>query len=292
MTFLLHYKTPASDRRLVIRTGETARIGHSSWMELCIDDDPSLAEEHFSISYQRQLFLRALAGSQVEVDGNVTSSTTIHSGSKVIAGQCVFEFIQPHLIERRTLSDASTSVSESKPTCVWSDKLSLIDEVGLSVPAVELIRECDTPRVAIELLYAQNLLEDAVRLLAGTLSESQKILWCLSALKEFDVRSGTDFSPSLNAWLSDPCEASRIGIAQIVPWKETSSPWTWLLASITWTGGSLGTQGSTLIAPPRSMITSAIIASLQLSCCHTPADGLRNFCICDGLQRLTRETKE
>jgi hypothetical protein len=295
MTFLLHYITPTQECRRVLRTGEFCRIGQSPWMEIAIDDDSELLDEHFSISYTRQLVVTAIQSETVEIDGSLcTQPTTIQSGMRVKAGQCIFDFSQSptHLRNPSALQAAESVVILPKQPYVWSKRTTVCEEVGLSSDAIIIVTDCLTPKSAIDRLYSQGFLEDAVRLLAGSLGEGEAVAWCLRALNQFEIGAIADDRGVIASWLNQPNEETRQAISELIRWNESSSPRTWLLAAIAWTGGSLAPQGSATIAPPPSMMRSAIIASLQLACCQTNPEALRTFCIQDGLKHLEQASTE
>ena len=151
----------------------------------------------------------------------------------------------------------------------WENKQEILEQVQLSPEGMASIQDCETPRKAIEGLQSQACFEDAVRLIAGVLPLNEAIRWCGMSLDAHGIGIDASVRGVVQAWLDKPNEEHRIQVAENLTWDEPASPWTWLRAAISWTGGSLAPPDSTVIPPPKRMVVSSTIAALQLASCQS-----------------------
>ncbi len=293
MTYLIDCLTPNEKYRWVLRNGEAARVGRSPWVEFCIDDDVELSPEHFLASYTNKLVLHAIDGATMDIDGERITTTTIGACSKVKVGQCVLHFEQLFPLEASSTTVATRRIAAPSQIDRWENKDLIIEQVAISPQGIAAISNCNRPLAAIEALVSKLLLEDAIRLLAGSLPVYPLIQWGVHALSHHKI--GTDASVQLLAqsWLNEPSDQVRIEISNRIAWNDNASPWTWILASITWTGDIQNVIGQTqaaatlktAVATPK-MIVSAMIAALQLASCQRDMRSFREHCLSDGIKRL------
>ncbi len=286
MTFVLDCTTPLRKTRWLLRSGERARIGSSPWIEFCIEDDETIAAEHLSASYTDRMTLQAIGDSQLKVDNKLVASACISDRTLVGIGQCEILF-QPAFARERTTIPAEVAQEVLGPAKVrWPSKAEVLECVGMSIHGMDVIAQAVEPRAAINLLNDQNLAEDAIRLIAGCLPVNSVIYWCFTALVKHKIISGEKLLPQMREWIAEPNEKLRCEIASGIEWSNNASPWTWILAAVSWTGGSLGQASSPSVPPPQKMIVSAIIASLQLASCQTNRKSFCDYCIREGLKLL------
>ncbi len=290
MTFVLNCSTPTKNIRWILRAGERARIGKSPWIEFCIADDEDLAEEHFAATYTDQLSLVAIGEAQIRVAGQCVKNASIDSQTLVEVGQSTILFEPAFLYREETASVSPTTELCLPAPSFWHNKREIAELVALSKEGSAVVDQATSPWEAIEVLASHLLWEDAVRVLAGCLPTVTLIRWGTNALIEHHLPLNDVPMQQVLAWLNEPSDARRIAISADINWSENASPWTWILASISWTGGSLGSSSDTTVTPPQRMIVSAIIAALQLASCQTNRVSFCRYCVSQGLAYLASAT--
>lgn len=192
MTYLIDCITPNEKYRWVLRNGEAARVGRSPWVEFCMEDDVELSPEHFLASYTNRLVLHAIDGATMDIDGVRVTTTTIGACSKVQVGQCVIHFERLFSLEASSPTLAPNRIVALAPTDRWENKDLVLEQVAISPQGIAAIANCNRPLAAVEALVSKLLLEDAIRLLAGSLPVYPLIQWGVHALSHHKI--GTDAS--------------------------------------------------------------------------------------------------
>jgi hypothetical protein len=278
MTYVIHCITPLENRRRVLRTGERLRVGTSEWMDWRLPASSELAAEHFEVIYQTDLSVSPLSGSISMIDGTPIESSVALSASEMLAGPCKFFFEATFPDGALATPPVDGPSSMTSPRCMWPEKQRDIDLGKLSLPAATAIQSCETPKVAVAKLVEQSLYEDAMRLIAATLDAREAVSWCLNCLRNASLVASSGDSECimrLVAWQKEPTESMRLQVANAIDWKNSSSPWTWLQAAVAWTGGSLAPVDVAVVPPPRGMVVSALIATMQLASCQTDLQRFR-----------------
>ena len=269
-----------------------------------------LADTHFQIAFdiQRGIAITPCPDCQMrwpssmnpasrdERDGPVArGGYLVQSGDTFEAGQVIFSCTclgQPVEASRpltAMLSLPSTESSKDLRATVdsrWNLGSEQIAAAGLSDQAQAYVGQSKSLRNAIDCLQTHNLMEDAVRLLAACLPAHRRIAWCIAALSAFGIPCEPLAHQRIQAWLASSQEPARQEAAAIVDWQRRSDPWTWVLAAISWTGGSLAPANAPPVPPSDDSVVAAIIGSLQLAACHTDPTALRRWLVDSGLEQL------
>ena len=286
MTYLLDCTTPSQKYRWVLRNGEEARVGCSPWVEFHIENELDILPVHLQISYTNRLVLHALEGASMDVNGARLAIATICSGTDVKIGNCEIHFAQMFASVPLSVSISPEPNSAIKRNDAWENKREIIDNVSLSHEGIAAIESFHRPLAAVEHLSSISLLEDAIRLLAGTLPVYSLIQWVFQAFCHHEVGNEACRTET-QRWLNEPTEERRLEIANHVPWNETSCPWTWVLAAISWTSTMHDPCDQAVTVATPKMIVSAMIAALQLASCQKGIRSFREYCVAEGIQFLT-----
>lgn len=300
MTCQLKCTTPTETFRWTVRTGEKVRVGCSPWVEMQLPAEFGITPEHFSVCYHHQLEIRSLGDSELFVDGIAITSTVMDVGMTVTAGDCRFTI--ENAVNKTTSSldqnDKGKIIDAHRRCYVWEQKEEIIQDVALSDEAKQVLQPVGSPWEAVDTLISKKLCEDSVRLLAGCLETEALISWAVFVVGRAELPPNTSVLELARQWCSAPSEAARQSVEDSIHWADTSSLWTWLLAAISWTGGSLTSHvaksqhGVAAIPPPKRMVVAAIIAVMQLACCQTDAAAFRTMAIESGLNALRSQHHE
>ena len=238
------------------------RIGHSPWIEFPVPGELGLMEEHFAIDYRTEPFAQSINGSIIQVDGASKEYSAIENSSTVVAGLCEFKLVR--LASNPVPASAQQSSIPMPPAVsYWTDKESILDKAGISSEGIATILALETPHAAILGLKTKGMLEDGVRLLAIVLPNRYRICWTIQILLHHQIMADQQLLQAVMQWRDEPSEPNRSHVASLVPWQKNGCPWTWIMAAISWTGGTLAGSAETKVSPNDQMIVSAVIASLQ-----------------------------
>jgi hypothetical protein len=286
MTILLECQTPNFNHRWMLRPGQSARVGHSSWAEFSVADDQSLSDIHFSIDYLEHVVVTALGDAQIDIDGKPTTQANAIAGSTIHAGKSTFRILQSMPTVKKAIHSNTPEMKEIDALPIWGKRSEQIEWAGLSEEGKACIEVATDPSVAVAMLEAHGLLEDAIRLIASSLNNAIRIHWCVQALRSAKLAIDSAANEAVDRWLAHQNDEARLGVEAMVPWNDKSSPWTWCMTAIVWTGGSLAPLDSPTLAPPPRMGVAAVIAAIQLASCHTNPKNFRIRCIEEGIIRL------
>ena len=159
----------------------------------------------------------------MDVNGARLAIATICSGTDVKIGNCEIHFAQMFASVPLSVSISPEPNSAIKRNDAWENKSEIIDNVSLSHEGIAAIESFQRPLAAVEHLSSISLLEDAIRLLAGTLPVYSLIQWVFQAFCHHEVGNEACRTET-QRWLNEPTEERRLEIANHVPWNETSCP--------------------------------------------------------------------
>src|SRR5262249_455299 len=178
---------PETGRRILIKAGQIARFGRTEWSDFAFPYDRQLADIHFSIETTNDSVTLAdlSQGKGVEVDGQKTESCQLRSGQKIQAGRMAFAVSTERLFESSTAGTGPVAVSANGPP-VPAPALArkICESIGLSEPAQALLDDTIEVLPFIDKLSGEQLLLDALRVLAAWLSKRRAVWWgagCLEA---------------------------------------------------------------------------------------------------------------
>ncbi len=141
----------------------------------------------------------------------------------------------------------------------------LLIEVGLCEQACTVISQQPSLPKAVAMLVEMQLQADALRYLTAYMPALTRIRWCHGLLEQAHLTTSDPCVGDVRAWLAQPSEALRARLAQSVNWGRKNDPWTWLLASISWTGGSLSGNSSIPVPPTDVMVVTGVITAINLA---------------------------
>lgn len=296
MVVSITYEQESTRLTWYLRSGEKAVLGNSPWCDFVL---PSFTEEPrvcCTLHLEHVLFVEAEPNTDLRNLNKKTNSIAIQTSDSfhlqnypIVVNFLAPSYHPPQVDAEKTADPPSLSPADAvcdDDSQLWFDYASVPQQVLMSEKATSLFLSVEHPRIAIDQLISQDLLEDAVRGLAGMLPLKQLIDWCIDMLDTSGANIETNTRLRLRQWQSDPMSVSRPELASIVNWNDNSNPWTHLLAAVSWVEPNADSSKSWCAAPTLSMIVTSIIASLQLATASVKAEPFRRSCVESGLKLL------
>lgn len=290
MSIIIAGKTPQWEYRWVLRRGQRAKVGRSPWADFCIEDDEQLRDFHCQVAVDQQLCPRVTAIDDAPISVAIKWVPTVDGREELqcIVGQTRLAFQREHHPNTDVpQSDmASDSAQQRSSLKLKQPSRELMQEIGLSEEACELVATQASLALGVEALVGKQWREEAVRYLAAGLQTHKRLHWCSQLLQQAGYPLNGQVAGLLQLWLTEPTESLRQAIAVHVDWNRKLDPNTWLMASISWTGGSLSPSSSIHVPPTEQMIITGVITALSLASAQRDADQFQQHAIEKGMEML------
>ena len=288
MTLIIKCETAKQSYRWTLRPGECAFIGRSPWVEFSISDDLAIAGEHLRIDYSQYPEWNWLAPPPESVTLSLDEALGTSNQTTFTIGSTQFQITWSHrLLQGNRSVPSDFACTEEEPTCVvkpWNVDHEGLAELGVKADVVRQLVDCTDATMAVMLWRERNQMQDALRLIAWELNNQSRVAWLVHAIpNNWGLADGSKLA---NIWLEDPSESNRQLALQRMEQLETSAPEYWMLGAIAWTGGSLSTAPSAVIAPPRSLPVLAALTALNLASSQIVEFDLIERAISNGLEML------
>jgi hypothetical protein len=260
---------PETGRKIRLTNGQVARFGRTEWSDFAFAYDRRLADVHFSIETTDDVvtLVDLSQGRGVEVDGQKIESCELRSGQKIEAGSMVFAVeTQMPFETSRTGPVATARVERPAPPPDLAQKV--CEAVELSEPAATLLDETVEVLPFLDKLAAENLLLDALRVLAAWLSKRKAVWWgasCVEAACGDHLQSQADLLALVRTWAQKPIEENRLAAVTAAETADTKLPACWLARAAGWSGGSLSPPGLPVVPPDEHLTARALTGALLLA---------------------------
>ena len=259
-----------SHRRLTMRPEQSARIGNSPWIELCLND-PALCAEHFEIRYAataevmcldpaaeltvgadrlRHFTLEPLRRSEVRFQAGTTLFRLACSAPKQARHDVALENPTRHV-------DVPAPVFLAVPTS-WATELKLQPDT-----CIRLANAQTADQLWSHLLETQNY-RDALRLVFRGAPLIQTLPAVLESMTPH-LEIGEALNTAINQWLAHPEESTRKHVEDCRRTMELDGFRGYLADSIRFSGGSIAEPDQPVVPPPAELPALALEVSLQLA---------------------------
>lgn len=255
-------------RRILLRPGQSARLGRTEEADYCFPHDAEMSAVHFSVQFiDRQWRLDDLGSTGgTWINGVRVPKAVLQHADQIRAGGSVFVAqlggqTMPAIDSARDTSTArqtATVLSEPVPTVADAgDSSGLpIGQGFVSAPVVDLARRAqvgddavalanseDEPGKYLTVLQEQGLLLDAIRFLGQALPRRDLVQWavrCVRAAEEGTLSAGDDTALQLaEAWAKSPSEDLRRAAHAAAEAQEFGTAASWVAMAAFWSDGSM-----------------------------------------------------
>ncbi len=260
---------PAAGRRIVLRGGQTARVGRTDLSDFALPEDRDLAEIHFVVKCnENTAMIEALAlDRETRINGAPVNLQEIQHGDAIEAGATLFHVEIEGAAKSEVEHSDSAPVSAIEPN--RNEVLEIAVYIGLSEESLELARASTDPKRFGNVLVLNSKLQDALRWFAHTISKPQAVLWACVCVD--DIMHSESDSVQLTAyraamrWGREPNDDNREDAKQLAEVAKHEGVGGILAASAGWSGGSLAPSNLPEVPPDDRLTARCVCIALAIA---------------------------
>ena len=274
---------PETGRKIYLKTGQMASFGRTEWSDFAFSYDNSLADVHFSIETNDDTvtLIDNSDGRGVVVDGQQITKCSLGSGQKIKAGNLVFAVTTELLFETSGSGPVAVAQKQTGVTIPAELAIRVCENLDLSDTATELLDKSTEVLPFIDQLSSENLLLDALRVLAASLSKRKALWWAANCVESAcaDRLQAQERLISLSrAWVLEPTEENCHNALHAAETTDSELPACWLGHATSWSGESLAPPGLPSVPPAKHLNIQGIMAALLLAAVFiNPAKSTENY---------------
>jgi len=253
----------ASDRRIVLRSGQVAQFGRTERTDVSFPNDAAMADVHFAIHCEIDFcLLQAMANDrETLVNGNPETRIHLKNGDSISAGLTQFVVEMDEIVAFETKLNSIQGATEFKAEDLHKTS-DIATYIGLSEAAITLAIDWKDAGQFESKLVEASLLEDAIKWRAHTIPKPAGVLWARRCVDETTVsalpsRQKIAFGAAVQ-WANGPDEEKRTQCALIADEIGYEGLGGAIAAAAAWSGGSLGAPDQAPI-PPDERLTGRCI---------------------------------
>jgi hypothetical protein len=274
---------PHVGRKVLLRSGQVARIGRTEWADFSFPRDADLADVHFAVQCQLHgARLRKLAPDRaLSVNSQEVNEAELQAGDTIQAGQSAFVVgfdgqaksppPTPTLAAGAAAAAAITSTviasgvsEEREPSAVEiAEHLQMADE------HVAVSKTVQTGPEFVAALAAQGAFAKAVRVQAHLLPKRHAVWWGILCVEQACgddlLLADLDAKDAARTWVEEPKESRRRACESVAGKTKFDGPGSWLAMAAFWSGGSIAPEDMGDVPPDDKLTGQAIASSLMIA---------------------------
>ena len=140
--------------------------------------------------------------------------------------------------------------------------------MDLSEPAAALVDETTEILPFIDKLTGQNLLLDALRVIAVWLTKRKALWWavhCVESACADRLQAQESLLTLARTWVEEPTEEKCLAALQAAELTDTKLPACWLARAVSWSGASLAPPDLPAVPPGEQLCAQGVMAALLLA---------------------------
>jgi hypothetical protein len=274
---------PHAGRKVLLRSGQVARIGRTEWADFSFPRDADLADVHFAVQCQIQgAKLRKLALDRtLSVNGKQLDEAELQAGDTIQAGQSAFVVVfdgqtQAPSSSMATLEGAAFVAATGAATAASSvakerepTALEIAEQLQMGDEQIAIAKTVKTGPEFVAALAASGAFAKAVRVQAHLLPKRPAIWWGILCVRE---ACGDDLAPAEAAaqdaaheWVEEPGESRRRRCESVAGKTKFDGPGSWLAMAAFWSEGSIAPEEFGEVPPDDKLTGQAIASSLMIA---------------------------
>jgi len=272
---------PHAGRKVLLRSGQVARIGRTEWADFSFPRDVDLADVHFAVQCQLHgAKLRKLAADRpLSLNAAEISEAELQAGDTIQAGQSAFlvafdgqaaRLTAPAVIAgaAAAAAGAATAGEASAPQALEPTALEIAHELQLADEHLALAGTVKTGPELVAALAKVGAFAKAVRVQAHLLPKRQAVWWGIVCVKSVGgelAPADADAKAAAYAWVEKPGEKVRRACEVAANKTKFDGPGSWLAMAAFWSGGSIAPEEMGEIAPDEKLTGQAVSSSLMIA---------------------------
>jgi hypothetical protein len=270
---------PHAGRKVLLRSGQVARIGRTEWADFSFPRDADLADVHFAVQCQLNgAKLRKLAPDRtLSINSQEVTEAELKAGDTIQAGQSAFLVgFDGQSSARPTATDtAAGAIAAGAAAAAVAAPLAPTEREPTAVEIAEHLQMADehiaiakTVRTGPELvaaLAAQGAFAKAVRVQAHLLPKRQAVWWgilCVEAACGDRLSEAEESAKEVaREWVEEPNDGRRRRCESAAGKTKFDGPGSWLAMAAFWSGGSIAPRDFGAEVKPDDKLTGQAIAS-------------------------------
>lgn len=277
---------PHAGRKVLLRSGQVARIGRTEWADFCFPKDGDLADVHFAVQCQLHAAkVRKLAADKpLKVNTqDVAAEAELKSGDTIQAGQSSFVVLfdgQGKPADSKIGATLTTiaggafvAAAAVEPTEPEKPKeptaLEIAEHLEMSDDVKEVASAVRTGPELVARLAAKGMFGKAVRVQAHLLPKRHCVWWGVLCVEEtcagqLPMPEATAFETA-KAWVAEPNESNRRRCEAAAGRTKYEAPGSWLAMAAFWSGDSLTPADMPAVPPDDKLTGQAVTSSLMIA---------------------------
>ena len=274
---------PHAGRKVVLRSGQVARIGRTEWADFSFPRDAELADVHFAVQCQiHGAKLRKLAQDRtLSVNGQESAEAELRAGDTIQAGQSAFVVAFDGQSQARpspmaTLEGAAFVAAAEAATAASSEPqkreptaLEIAEQLQLGEEPIAVAKTVKTGPELVSALAAAGAFAKAVRVQAHLLPKREAVWWGILSVREacgeeLTLADAAARDAAID-WVEDPGESRRRRCESVAGKTKFDGPGSWLAMAAFWSGGSIAPEEFGEVPPDDKLTGQAIASSLMIA---------------------------
>jgi hypothetical protein len=272
---------PHLGRKVVLRSGQMARIGRTEWADFSFPRDSGLADVHFAVQCQLHgARLRKLAPDRpLSVNEQEVEEAELEAGDSILAGQSAFLVsFDGQAVSSTTVGGAAAiaglaaaggaaaaaQAGPREPTA-----LEIAEQLQMGDEHLALAKTVKAGPELVTALAGAGEFAKAVRVQAHLLPKRECIWWGILCV---DQACGENLTPAEAAakeaalnWLKEPGEWKRRRCEAAAGKTKYDGPGSWLAMASFWSCGSLAPEDMGEVLPDEKLTGQAVTSSLMIA---------------------------
>lgn len=280
---------PHAGRKVLLRSGQVARIGRTEWADFSFPKDADLADVHFAVQCQLHAAkVRKLAADKpLKVNAtDVAAEAELQSGDTIHAGQSSFMVLfdgQGKPAEGAKIGATLTTIAggafvagaavagaapgaDDKPK--EPTALEIAEHLQMSDDVKEVAATVKTGPELVARLAAKGQFAKAVRVQAHLLPKRHAVWWgivCIEPFIEKLVPPEMTAYQAARIWVEEPSETHRRRCEAAAGRTKYEEPGSWLSMAAFWSGDSLTPADMPPVEPDQKLTGQAVTSSLMIA---------------------------
>jgi hypothetical protein len=274
---------PHTGQKILLRSGQVARVGRTEWADFSFPRDGQLADVHFAVRCDLNAAqVRSLAADvPLLVNSQQVREAALQAGDTIQAGKSTFVVaFDGRDAAGATAQNVAIGVAmagalavdgqpagahqQPEPTAVQ-----IAEELEFAGDAAALAKTVATGPELVAALATAEMFAKSVRVQAHILTKRLAVWWGVCAVRDLAL---ADFPPTeiaavdaAAAWAIDPSESRRRDAEVAAGATKYNGPGSWLAMAAFWSGGSLAAPHLPEVAPDDKLTGQGVTNSLMIA---------------------------